>query len=78
MLADGKVLATGGSTVWNQMTSVNNEAEIWNPQTGTVDASAPQGAKPRLYHGNALLLPDASVLVFGGGASPAIAGPSGR
>jgi YVTN family beta-propeller protein len=67
LLADGKVLATGGSRVWNAMTDVSYEAEIWNPQTGqwTVGASA---VKPRLYHGNALLLPDATVLVFGGGA----------
>jgi YVTN family beta-propeller protein len=67
ILADGKVVATGGSSVWNQMTNVSYEAEIWNPQTGswTVGASA---VKARLYHGNALLLPDATVLVFGGGA----------
>ncbi|MFO1220580.1 MAG: PA14 domain-containing protein [Burkholderiaceae bacterium] len=67
ILPDGKVLATGGSSVWNAMTNVSYEAEIWNPQTGqwTVGASA---VRPRLYHGNALLLPDASVLVFGGGA----------
>jgi YVTN family beta-propeller protein len=67
ILADGKVVATGGSSVWNAMTNVSYEAEIWNPQTGqwTVGASM---TKPRLYHGNALLLPDASVLVFGGGA----------
>jgi YVTN family beta-propeller protein len=67
ILADGKVVATGGSSVWNQMTDVSYEAEIWNPQTGqwTVGAS---GVMPRLYHGNALLLPDATVLVFGGGA----------
>ena len=68
ILPDGQVLATGGSSVWNQLTNVSYEAEIWNPLTGqwTVGASA---VKPRLYHGNALLLPDASVLVFGGGAS---------
>ncbi|MBL8329748.1 MAG: DUF1929 domain-containing protein [Rubrivivax sp.] len=67
LLADGQVLATGGSTVNNQMTGVSYEAEIWNPATGrwTVGASA---QKARLYHGNALLLPDATVLVFGGGA----------
>jgi YVTN family beta-propeller protein len=67
LLPNGRVLATGGSRVWNQMTDVSYEAEIWNPQTGqwTVGASA---QKARLYHGNALLLPDASVLVFGGGA----------
>ena len=71
ILADGKVVATGGSSVWNEMTNVSYEAEIWDPRTGqwAVGAGA---VKPRLYHGNALLLPDASVLVFGGGApSPA-------
>ena len=35
ILADGKVLATGGSAVWNELTDVNNSAEIWNPSTGT-------------------------------------------
>jgi YVTN family beta-propeller protein len=76
ILADGKIVATGGSSVWNQMTNVSYEAEIWNPQTGqwTVGASA---SKPRLYHGNALLLPDASVLVFGGGA-PSPSGVAGN
>ena len=33
--ADGKVLATGGSQVDNELTGVNNIAEIWNPATGT-------------------------------------------
>jgi YVTN family beta-propeller protein len=67
ILADGKVVATGGSSVWNELTDVSYEAEIWNPQTGTwtVGASA---VKARLYHGNALLMPDATLLVFGGGA----------
>jgi hypothetical protein len=67
ILADGQVLATGGSSAENQLVHVNNSAELWNPATGnwTVGAS---GAKPRLYHSTALLLPDASVLVGGGGA----------
>ncbi|HSW25145.1 MAG TPA: galactose oxidase-like domain-containing protein, partial [Burkholderiaceae bacterium] len=76
VLANGHVLATGGSTVWNQLTGVNNIAEMWNPQTGQWTRGA-EGTNARLYHGNALLLPDASVLVAGGGASAAIAGPSG-
>ena len=76
VLANGHVLATGGSAVWNQLTGVNNVAEIWNPQTGQWTQGA-EGTNARLYHGNALLLPDASVLVAGGGASQAIAGPSG-
>ena len=67
LLADGKVLATGGSQVWNELTGVNNIAEIWNPASGTW-TQGHQGARARLYHSNALLLPDATVLVSGGGA----------
>jgi YVTN family beta-propeller protein len=67
ILADGKVLATGGSAVWNQMTGVNNTAEIWNPETGSW-LQGPAGSRARLYHSVSLLLPDASVLVSGGGA----------
>jgi YVTN family beta-propeller protein len=67
ILADGKVLATGGSEAWNALTNVNNSAEIWDPQTGvwTVGAS---GDRARLYHSVAILMPDASVMVAGGGA----------
>lgn len=67
VLADGRVLATGGSTVANTLTGVNNRAEIWDPATGqwTLGAS---GGRARLYHSGALLLPDATVLVHGGGA----------
>lgn len=67
ILADGKVLATGGSRVWNELTDVNNIAEIWNPDTGQWTQGA-SGNRARLYHSTALLLPDASVLVAGGGA----------
>ncbi len=67
LLPDGKVLATGGSGKWNELVDVNNSAEIWNPATGkwTVGTS---GSVARLYHSIAMLLPDASVLVAGGGA----------
>ncbi|HEV7914217.1 MAG TPA: PA14 domain-containing protein [Albitalea sp.] len=67
LLPDGKVLATGGSSQWNALVNVNNSAEIWNPDNGswTVGAS---GVQARLYHSTALLMPDASVLVAGGGA----------
>jgi hypothetical protein len=67
ILPDGRVLATGGSSVANELTGVNNAAEIWNPGTGKWTAGA-KGARPRLYHSGALLLPDATVLVHGGGA----------
>jgi YVTN family beta-propeller protein len=67
VLPDGKVLATGGSQVNNQMTGVNNSAEIWNPTTGTW-LQGPSGQRARLYHSMSMLLPDARVLVGGGGA----------
>ncbi len=67
ILADGRVLATGGSLEWNSMNGVNNSAEIWNPTTGQWQVG-PAGARARLYHSTAVLLPDASVLVAGGGA----------
>ena len=68
LLPTGDVLATGGSPVWNSPTNASLNAEIWNPASGqwTVGANA---ARPRLYHSNALLLPDATVLVTGGGAA---------
>jgi YVTN family beta-propeller protein len=67
ILADGKVLATGGSAVWNELTNVNNSAEIWDPDTGVWTAGA-SGNRARLYHSTAVLMPDASVIVAGGGA----------
>ncbi len=67
VMADGKVLVTGGSAVGNQLTGVAYAAETWDPATGkwTTGDSA---TKPRLYHSIGLLLPDASVLTGGGGA----------
>ncbi len=67
VMADGRVLATGGSLAWNEMTGVNYNAEIWNPTTGQWQLGPPE-ARARLYHSTAVLLPDASVLVAGGGA----------
>ena len=66
VLADGRVLATGGSKKANELIGVNSKAEIWDPATGTWTIG-PSGLRPRLYHSTALLLPDASVLVAGGG-----------
>ena len=68
MLPNGHVLVTGGSAQPDELIEVNNSAEIWNPDTGQWSVGA-SGARPRLYHSFALLLPDASVLVGGGGAS---------
>lgn len=85
VLPDGKVLVTGGT----QCQGGNNIAcpegpanvpEIWNPQTGTWTSLAPSPARPgfpngvpRVYHSVGLLLPDARVLV-GGGGLPAAGG----
>jgi Galactose oxidase-like, Early set domain/Glyoxal oxidase N-terminus len=67
VLADGKVLVSGGSAVSKQLIGVAYAVEIWDPTTGrwTFGANA---VKPRLYHSIALLLPDGSVLTAGGGA----------
>jgi hypothetical protein len=68
VLPNGHVLATGGARFGNVVDSgeVAYEAEIWNPKTGvwTVGAKAEHY---RLYHSSALLLPDATVVVGGGG-----------
>ncbi|MES2207262.1 MAG: galactose oxidase-like domain-containing protein [Pseudomonadota bacterium] len=72
VLPDGKVLLTGGGgqndqQLVNTATNAALNTLIWNPQTGrwTSGASAQYS---REYHSTALLLPDASVLVAGGGA----------
>ena len=71
VLADGRVVVTGGSRQPNQLVDVNNQALLWDPATGgwTVGAATSTANDyARLYHSNALLLPDATVLVGGGGA----------
>jgi len=67
VLADGKVMVNGGSSVGNVLDGAAYATEIWDPQTGqwTLGALA---AKPRRYHSNSLLLQDGSVFTGGGGA----------
>jgi len=68
LLPDGTVLATGGGPTTDAL-GVNNAvlaAELWSPVTETWTTLASM-QRPRLYHSNALLLPDARVLVLGGG-----------
>jgi hypothetical protein len=67
VLADGRVLVTGGSGTANKLTGVDYQAQIWDPTTGHWTAGA-SAVKPRLYHSTAMLLPDATVLTGGGGA----------
>ena len=67
VLPNGHVLATGGSTVYNDVASAQNTAMIWNPTTGTWTLGS-DGYLARLYHSIAMLMPDGTVLVGGGGA----------
>jgi Domain of unknown function (DUF1929)/Glyoxal oxidase N-terminus/Galactose oxidase, central domain len=67
VMADGRVLINGGSAAQNVLTGVAYQAQIWDPATGHWTAGA-SAVKARLYHSNALLLPDATVLTGGGGA----------
>ena len=68
MLADGTVLAVGGEQSSDQsiVTSGVLPAEIWDPQSETWTSVAPMAAA-RNYHSTAVLMPDARVLVAGGG-----------
>ena len=68
VLPDGKVLMTGGTGFDEVLTGITNYVEIWDPATGNWKRGA-EGSRARSYHSIALLLPDASVLVAGGGAS---------
>ena len=73
VIPDGRVVVTGGGPGNNLLAGANYNALIWNPanpgvwtvgaRTGTTTDHA------RLYHSIAMLLPDASILVGGGGAS---------
>ena len=68
LLPDGTVLAVGG-TSGNGTNNAKGRvlvAERWNPATGIWSRLASMTV-PRLYHSTALLLPDARVLVAGGG-----------
>jgi len=68
LLPDGTVLATGGeknTDVFDQTQAVF-PAELWSPVTESWTTLAPLSV-PRFYHSTALLLPDARVLVAGGG-----------
>jgi hypothetical protein len=70
LLADGKVVVTGGSKGYNELVEVNYTAFIWDPKTGRwTSGAATTSGRARLYHSTAILLADATVLVGGGGAA---------
>ena len=68
VLPDGTVLVTGGGATTDAVGVSGGAlpAEIWSPATETWTTVASMAA-PRLYHSTALLMPDARVLVMGGG-----------
>ena len=68
ILPNGKVLATGGSSADEDATTASFNADLYDPDTNTF-SSAAANAFARLYHSNALLLPDATVLLTGGNPS---------
>jgi hypothetical protein len=65
LLPSGKVLVVGGSKNDEDAATASLNADLYDPVTNTF-SSAGANAFPRLYHSNALLLPDATVLVNGG------------
>jgi len=68
VLPDGQVVATGGSTTTDKanVAAAVYEAEMWSPATQAWTTMS-RAQIPREYHSTALLLPDATVLVAGGG-----------
>lgn len=68
LLPTGDVLVTGGTSGsgFSNPAGGVQAAEIWHPQTGTWKKLA-SAAVTRIYHGSALLLPDARILFTGSG-----------
>jgi uncharacterized protein YjdB len=69
VLPDGAVLATGGeqTTDGSSIPNAVYQAELWSPATQTWKTLSLEQV-PRLYHSTAVLMPDARVLVAGGGS----------
>jgi hypothetical protein len=68
VLPDGKVLITGGTSGpgFNDESNAEFSAELWDPATERWTELSSMRI-PRVYHSVALLMPDARVLVGGGG-----------
>ncbi len=75
-LADGRVLAVGGEPTSDQLivTSGTLPSEIWDPATNQW-AVVGSIAAARNYHSTAVLLPDGTVLIAGGGHPTGVADP---
>ncbi|MEQ1758821.1 MAG: carboxypeptidase regulatory-like domain-containing protein [Vicinamibacterales bacterium] len=68
ILADGSLLAVGGTRSSDNESSAVLQAEIWNPVTEQWSTVAAM-SEARMYHSTALLLPDGRVISGGGEAS---------
>jgi Galactose oxidase-like, Early set domain len=74
LLPNGKVLTVGGSLWDEDATTASLNADLYNPKTNTF-SSAGANAFPRLYHSVSMLLPDATVMLFGGNPSRGVVEP---
>jgi len=68
VLADGQVLAIGGTAAGDDAGRAVLPAELWNPTTRTWTTLASM-AEPRMYHSAAVLMLDGRVVVGGGEAA---------
>ena len=68
LLADGEVLAVGGTAEADEEDRAVLPAEIWNPETQTWRTVSAM-TEARMYHSSAVLLPDGRVLSAGGEAA---------
>jgi chitodextrinase len=77
VLPDGTVLVTGGGPTGAPTDTANAvlAAEIWSPTTENWTTMSSMHA-PRLYHSEALLMPDARVLITGGGRADDVSAPT--
>lgn len=68
VLANGTIFLSGGARASQQLDQAVHFGEIWDPETDTWTRTRESiDRKARLYHSTAILLPDASVLLAGGG-----------
>ena len=67
ILPSGRILVTGGSLIDEDAGTASLNADLYDPNAVRYPSrSASANSFPRLYHSNALLLPDARVLLAGG------------
>ncbi len=69
ILPTGNILVTGGSEISEDAATASYNADLYHPNPSDPDygrfTSAGKNSVPRLYHSNAILLPDATVILTG-------------